>query len=349
MQYSLQVHHIAMKTVVEYNEDGTVKIPRYEPERHIMLQSARLIKKDAQLGDELVFPLETPEDDFGRIAAQAAKQVIFQKVREAERAMALRDFAAKSGEIITGTVQRFERGNLFVEIGRTVAIMPYGEQIPGERFKTGDRIRALVLTVEEGLRNVSIKLSRSHPDFLKKLFEIEVPEIASGAVVIKGVAREAGQRSKIAVYAEDPSIDPVGALIGQRGVRVSAVTSELSGERVDVIEWSEDPMDMIEAALSPARIEDIEIIEEYTTGGLHGHARVIVAPDQQSLAIGRSGQNVRLAAKLTNWKLDIEASEDDDADAETEAADADEESKRRRKILWMVLREMLKHRLLNKL
>ncbi|OGG59420.1 transcription termination factor NusA [Candidatus Kaiserbacteria bacterium RIFCSPHIGHO2_02_FULL_50_50] len=304
--------------VVEYNDDGTVKVPRYEPERHLLIQAARLIKKDVQLGDELVFPLDAPDDEFGRIAAQAAKQVVFQKVREAERGIALRDFSSKEGEIITGQVQRFERGNLFIELGRVVAIMPYAEQIPGERYKTGDRITALVLSVEEGPRGVSIKLSRAHPDFLVKLFMREVPELASGAVVVKAIAREAGQRSKIAVAAEDPGLDPVGALIGQRGVRVSAVTGELSGERVDVIEYQADPIDMIEAALAPARVEDIEILEENEEGAvIHGHARVIVAPDQQSLAIGRSGQNVRLAAKLINWKIDIESSEQEEPEEET--------------------------------
>src|SRR3989338_1049584 len=304
-----------IKTVVD---ESTVKVPRYEPERHLLIQAARLIKKDVQLGDELVFPLDAPDDEFGRIAAQAAKQVVFQKVREAERGIALRDFSSKEGEIITGQVQRFERGNLFIELGRVVAIMPYAEQIPGERYKTGDRITALVLSVEEGPRGVSIKLSRAHPDFLVKLFMREVPELASGAVVVKAIAREAGQRSKIAVAAEDPGLDPVGALIGQRGVRVSAVTGELSGERVDVIEYQADPIDMIEAALAPARVEDIEILEENEEGAvIHGHARVIVAPDQQSLAIGRSGQNVRLAAKLINWKIDIESSEQEEPEEET--------------------------------
>src|SRR3989338_4765548 len=268
--------------------------------------------------EEVPAHLQGDRPRFDRIAAQAAKQVVFQKVREAERGIALRDFSSKEGEIITGQVQRFERGNLFIELGRVVAIMPYAEQIPGERYKTGDRITALVLSVEEGPRGVSIKLSRAHPDFLVKLFMREVPELASGAVVVKAIAREAGQRSKIAVAAEDPGLDPVGALIGQRGVRVSAVTGELSGERVDVIEYQADPIDMIEAALAPARVEDIEILEENEEGAvIHGHARVIVAPDQQSLAIGRSGQNVRLAAKLINWKIDIESSEQEEPEEET--------------------------------
>lgn len=293
---------------VEYDEDGVVKLPKYDTEKHMLIQAANIIKKGTVLGDELVFPLEA-EEDFGRIAAQAAKQVILQKIREAERAVAYKEFIEKEGQIITGQVQRFDRGNLYVDLGRMVAIMPYGEQIPGERFKTGDRVRALLLSVEDTPKGVSIKLSRSHADFLKKLFTLEVPELQTGAVEIKSIAREPGQRSKVAVYAEDQNIDPVGALVGGRGVRVSTVTSELSGERVDIIEWSEDPIDFIADSLSPAEVEDIEIIEEYTEGAIHGHAKVTVRPDQQSLAIGRSGQNVRLAAKLTNWKIDIEASE----------------------------------------
>lgn len=294
---------------VKVAEGEEEPLPRFEPEKHMLLQAARLIKRDAALGDELVFPLET-EEEFGRIAAQAAKQVILQKIREAERVVAYQELHAKQGQIIVGQVQRFDRGNLYVDLGRTVAIMPYGEQIPGERYRTGDRIRALVLSVEETARGVSIKLSRAHPDFLRRLFELEVPEVQSGAVEIKAIAREPGSRSKIAVHATDSHIDPVGALVGQRGVRVSAVTGELSGERVDVIEWSEDPIDFIAEALSPAEIEDIEIVEEFEEGTIHGHAVVTVAPDQQSLAIGRSGQNVRLVAKLTNWKIDIVSSDD---------------------------------------
>lgn len=293
---------------VEYDESGEVKLPRYDPEKHMLQQAANLIKNGTALGDELIFPLEA-EEDFGRIAAQAAKQVILQKIREAERTVAFKEFSEKEGQIITGQVQRFDRGNLYVDLGRMVAIMPYGEQIPGERFKTGDRIRALLLSVEDTPRGVSVKLSRAHADFLKKLFTLEVPELQTGAVEIKAIAREPGQRSKVAVYAEDQNIDPVGAMVGGRGVRVSTVTSELSGERVDIIEWSADPIDFIADSLSPAEVEDIEIIEEFSEGAIHGHVKVTVTPEQQSLAIGRSGQNVRLAAKLTNWKIDIEATE----------------------------------------
>lgn len=312
---------------VEYDEDGEEKLPKYDPEKHMFIQAAKLIKKDATLGDELIFPLET-EEEFGRIAAQAAKQVILQKIREAERSVAFDEYRNKEGQIIIGQVQRFDRGNLYIDLGRMVAIMPYGEQIPGERYKTGDRIRALVLSVEEGPRGVSVKLSRAHSDFLLRLFELEVPELQTGAVEIKSIAREPGQRSKVAVYAEDRGIDPVGALVGQRGTRVSSVTGELSGERVDIIDWSEDPIDFIADALSPAEVEEIEILEEYNEGPINGHALVTVAPDQLSLAIGRSGQNVRLVAKLTNWKIDIEASDTpSDEDPEEHEAHVDEEMK----------------------
>lgn len=278
---------------------------RFDPEKHIMIDTARLIKKDVVLGEELVFPLE-PKDDFGRIAAQTAKQVIIQKVREAEKDAALSEFGQKEGDIVTGHVQRFERGNLYVDLGRITAIMPYDEQIPGERFKPGERVRALLLAVEETSRGVFLKLSRSHPEFLTALFAVEAPELQSGAVEIKAVAREAGSRSKIAAASSDQHLDPVGSLVGQRGVRVSTVMSELGGEKIDIIEWSQNPAEFIEDALSPARVLKVEIKEmPDPENNKHGHAVVEVASDQQSLAIGRGGQNVRLAAKLTGWKIDI--------------------------------------------
>lgn len=287
----------------EVDEDDTRV--RFDEEKHIMISTAKMIKKDVQLGDELIFPLE-PKDDFGRIAAQTAKQVIMQKVREAEKESALSEFGQKAGDIVIGHVQRFERGNLYVDLGRVTAIMPYEEQIPGERFKPGDRIRALLLAVEETPRGVFIKLSRSHPDFLVELFRIEAPELQSGAVEVKAVAREAGARTKIAVHAVDEHIDPVGSMVGQRGVRVSTVMSELGGEKIDIIEWSPDPVEFVEDALSPAQVLDVHVeAEPNEEAGERGHAVVEVTNDQQSLAIGRGGQNVRLAAKLTGWKIDI--------------------------------------------
>ncbi|MBP6924113.1 MAG: transcription termination/antitermination protein NusA [Candidatus Pacebacteria bacterium] len=301
----------------ETEEEGEKKI-RFDEEKHIMLSTAKMIKRDVQVGDELSFPLES-KDDFGRIAAQTAKQVIMQKIREAEKDSALAEFGQKAGDIVIGFVQRFERGNLYVDLGRVTAIMPYEEQIPGERFKPGERIRALLLAVEETPRGIFLKLSRSHADFLVNLFAIEAPELQSGAVEVKAIAREAGGRSKIAVYAHDQHIDPVGSLVGQRGVRVSTVMSELGGEKIDIIEWSEVPVEFIEDALSPAQVMDIRVIEE-PTEETRGHVEVEVSPDQQSLAIGRGGQNVRLAAKLTGWKIDIMSAS---TGAELAEADAD--------------------------
>ncbi len=289
------------------NDDlSTEGLVRFDPEKHIMIDTARMIKKEVNLGEELVFPLES-KDDFGRIAAQTAKQVIIQKVREAEKESALAEFGQKEGDVVMGHVQRFERGNLYVDLGRVTGIMPYDEQIPGERFKPGERIRASLIEVDETARGVFLKLSRAHPDFLASLFAVEAPEIQSGVVEIKAIAREAGARSKVAVFAHDAHIDPVGSLVGQRGVRVSTVMSELGGEKIDIIEWSEDPITFIEDALSPAQVLSVTVEREPGSEGddSRGHAVVEVAPDQQSLAIGRGGQNVRLAAKLTGWKIDI--------------------------------------------
>ncbi len=303
----------------EEEEDEENKKVRFDEEKHIMIESARLIKKDVELGEELVFPLE-PKDDFGRIAAQTAKQVIMQKIREAEKESAMSEFGQKAGDIVMGHVQRFERGNLYVDLGRVTAIMPYEEQIPGERFKPGERIRALLLAVEETPRGIFLKLSRSHPDFLVALFAIETPELQSGAVEVKAVAREAGARTKIAVHAVDEHIDPVGSLVGQRGVRVSTVMSELGGEKIDIIEWSPETQDFIEDALSPAQVMEITIeTEPNEDEGERGHAVAEVAPDQQSLAIGRGGQNVRLAAKLTGWKIDIVSAQTGEELAEADA------------------------------
>lgn len=311
--------HIEEEPVI--GEDGELRV-RFDPEKHILIESARLIKRDVALGDELIFPLEA-KDDFGRIAAQTAKQVIIQKIREAEKESALSEFGQKEGDIIVGHVQRFERGNLYIDLGRVTGVMPYDEQIPGERFKPGERIRALLLAVDETPRGIFLKLSRSHPDFLEKLFAIEAPELQSGAVEVKAIAREAGSRSKIAVHAHDDHIDPVGSMVGQRGVRVSTVMSELGGEKIDIIEWSADPALFVEDALSPAEVISVEIAEEASENGENrGRAVVTVSPDQQSLAIGRGGQNVRLAAKLTGWKIDI-VSTVKDAETETEAATAE--------------------------
>lgn len=274
------------------------ELPVFNDEKHIMLEDAARIKRGAALGDEIVFPLEK-KTDFGRIAAQTAKQVIMQKIREAERASVVEEYGGKEGDIVNGVVQRTERGNLYIDLGRATGIMPYHEQIPGERYRAGERIRAYLFSVEEGMRGVYLRLSRAHPKFLEKLFEMEVPELASGVVQIKAIAREAGGRTKLAVVSTDPRIDPIGTLVGQRGVRVNAVMSELGGERIDIIEWGDNAKQFIEEALSPAQVLSVLLDEE-----TH-RATVEVTPDQQSLAIGRGGQNVRLAAKLTGWAIDI--------------------------------------------
>ncbi|HVT75338.1 MAG TPA: transcription termination factor NusA [Candidatus Paceibacterota bacterium] len=271
---------------------------RYNPEHHIWIDEARLIKKNAVLDEEMLFPLE-PKEDFGRIAAQTAKQVIIQKIREAEKVSVLGEYGKREGDIVSGTVQRIERGVIFIDMGRAMGILPFEEQIRSEHFKQGERIRAYLFRVEESPRGVFLKLSRSHPKFLEKLFEIEAPEIANKTVEVKAVAREAGSRSKIAVMSNDSHIDPIGSLVGQRGVRVSTVTSELGGEKIDIIEWSPDIKKFIEDSLSPAKVSSINLDEVSKT------ATVEVADDQQSLAIGKGGQNVRLAAKLTGWKIDI--------------------------------------------
>ncbi len=316
-----QVKIVVDETTVFMNEDDLVEAEEsaspdevlkdlYNPEHHIMLPDARRIKKGVELGEEMIFPLEAQED-YSRIAAQTAKQVIMQKIREAEKVSIISQYGAKEGEIVTGTVQRIERGNIFVDMGRATGLLPYEEQIPGERFGQGERVRAYLYKVEESGKGVFLRLSRSHPKFLEKLFETEAPEIANGAVVVKSVAREAGSRTKIAVASKDSHIDPVGSMVGQRGVRVSTVMSELGGEKIDIIEWSEDPEKFIEDALSPAKTLEVKINEE------EKQATVLVSEDQQSLAIGKGGQNVRLAAKLTGWKIDIQST-GGSKDAETE-------------------------------
>jgi len=318
-----QVKEVVDDTSVRFEVEGEeIEIdpedlrPRFNPEQHITLEDAKLMKRDAKVGDELIFPLEA-KDDYGRIAAQTAKQVIIQKIREAEKVSVVAEYGARQGEIVSGTVQRMERGNIYVDLGRATGILPYDEQIPGERFRQGERIRGLLYQVEESPRGIYLRLSRASGQFLAKLFEMEVPEAAHGVVTFKAIAREAGSRSKVAVASSDPHVDPVGSLVGQRGVRVSTVTSELGGEKIDIIEWNEDVKSFIEEALSPARITSVELDEA------EHKATVTVANDQQSLAIGRGGQNVRLAAKLTGWRIDIQSVgglvPTDTAEAETKA------------------------------
>jgi N utilization substance protein A len=310
-----QVKEVVDKSTVVFDEDAELEEGDervvYDPEKHILLEDAKKIRRDAAVGEEIIFPIES-KGDYGRIAAQTAKQVIMQKIREAEKAHLVTEFSSREGTIVSGTVQRIERGNIFIDLGRAPGLLPYEEQIPGEHFTQGERIRAYLYRVEESPRGVFLRLSRSHPKFLEKLFEAETPELQNGSVVIKAIAREAGYRSKIAAEAKDNHIDPVGSLVGQRGVRVTTVMSELRGEKIDVIEWNEDPKKFIEEALSPAKVMSIELKEDdppsATIGGGGGKTAIVnVSEDQQSLAIGKGGQNVRLAAKLTGWKIDIQS------------------------------------------
>ncbi len=286
------------KNIKTSTETDSEELPYFDPEKHILLENARRMKRDVSVGDNVAFSLE-PKEDFGRIAAQTAKQVIIQKIREAEKLSILEEFSHKKNDVVSGIVQKVERGALYIDLGRTTGVMPYEEQIPGERYRPGERLRAYLYMVDEGFRGVYLRLSRANPQFVVKLFELETPELAAGSIEIKAVAREAGSRTKIAVVSLEPHIDPVGSLVGQRGVRVSTVMGELSGERIDIIEWSDEIETYIKEALSPASIIDVQLITS------EHRATVTVSEDQQSLAIGRGGQNVRLAAKLTGWNIDI--------------------------------------------
>lgn len=298
--HALAVPHVndTREARAEVSDPLELKSEVFNEEKHIMLADAKKIRGDAKVLDELTFPLEE-QDDFGRIAAQAAKQVIIQKIREAERTSILAQFAKQEGEIVSGRVQNIERGTVFLDLGKATGIIPREEQIPQERYRQGERMRTYLYQVEESPRGINLRLSRAHPQFIAKLFEVEAPEIASGSVVIESIAREPGSRSKIAVYSKESSIDPIGSCVGQRGVRVSTVINELGGEKIDIIEWSAKPETFIMNSLSPAKIDSIELDTENKA------ARVTVQADQFSLAIGKGGQNVRLAAKLTGWKIDI--------------------------------------------
>ena len=277
--------------------EGERKKVRFSTERHIMVEEAPKTDPKVKPGDELAIELETRED-YGRIAAQTAKQVILQRLREAEREIVLAEYKDKEGEIVSGIVQRLENRNVFVDIGKTLGILPREEQTPGEFYRPGQRLKFFVLKVEDSPRGAIIFLSRAYPRFISKLFELEVPEIAQEAVVIRSIAREAGSRSKVAVESKAEGVDPIGSVVGQRGIRVSAVISELGGEKIDIIEYSDDPEKFLANSLSPAKVIEIKIMPK-------NKALAIVPEEQLSLAIGKEGQNVRLAAKLTGWKIDV--------------------------------------------
>lgn len=269
----------------------------FNEEKHIMVDDAKKSDKNIKVGDELEIPLVSKQD-YGRIAAQTAKQVILQKIREAEKNVIASEYKSKEGEIISGIVQRIEGSTVLVDIGKTLGILNREEQIPGEFYRQGQRMKFYILKVEDTPKGSVVVLSRAYPKLVSRLFELEVPEISSGVVVIKSIAREAGYRTKIAVATEEEKIDPIGACVGQRGTRIMAVINELGGEKIDVVLWEKDPEKYVANALSPAKVADVEVSDKNT-------AQVSVTEDQLSLAIGKDGRNVRLASNLTGWKIDI--------------------------------------------
>ena len=280
----------ARKTVVEEVFDARLEISE---------SAARDINPAFQVDD--VIEIEVTPKNFGRIAAQTAKQVVTQRVREAERGIIYSDFIDREEDIITGIVQRQDSRFIYVDLGKVEAILPINEQMPNESYKHNDRIKAFITKVEKTTKGPQILISRTHPGLLKRLFELEVPEIYDGTVEIKSVAREAGDRSKIAVHAENPEVDPVGACVGPKGQRVQTIVNELKGEKIDIVRWSEDPVEYVANALSPSKVVQVNVNEEEKM------TQVIVPDYQLSLAIGKRGQNARLAAKLTGWKIDIKS------------------------------------------
>jgi len=284
---------IASKTEKDAEEER-----KFNPKTEIQINEAKLIKKTAKIGDVIKTKLAVPEA-YGRMAAQTAKQVIIQRLREAEREMVFNDFKDKEREVVSGVIQRREGRLVLVDLGKSVGVLPPEEQIPGENYKSGDRIKVYVKEVALRSKGAEIVLSRTSDEILRKIFYLEIPEISNGLIELKSVAREAGSRSKVAVWTDSENVDPIGSCVGQRGSRIQTIINELGGEKVDIIEYSDDPSRFIANALSPAKIISIATDEE------NGKATVSVAADQLSLAIGKSGQNARLAAKLTGWKIDI--------------------------------------------
>ncbi|MBI5673896.1 MAG: transcription termination factor NusA [Nitrospira sp.] len=307
-----EISVVSKKIIVE-----TVSNPKAE----ISLQEARQYDSEAEVGDEIGSLIEMNE--LGRIAAQTAKQVIFQKVREAEWEAVQKEYSTRQGDLVTGIILGMERRNYLVDLGKTEAILPIQEQIPRETYRRGDRVKAMLLEVRRTPKDVQVILSRSHPQFVAKLFELEVPEVMEKIIEIRSVVREPGDRTKIAVTSREKAVDPVGACVGIKGSRVQAVVRELRGEKIDIITWTQDPRVFIAEALNPATIEKVGIDEEKKS------ALVVAADSQLSLAIGKNGQNVRLAARLTGWKIDIISSteyekEKVERDKEIKAAIADE-------------------------
>lgn len=284
-----------VKLVVEGPAEGEETI---NEKKEILLADAQMINSDIKVGDELKTELRVTAE-YGRMAAQTAKQVIIQRLREAEREVVFSEYKDKEGQVLIGTVQRVEGRTVFVDLGHTIAVMPYSEQIPREHYVTGARFKFYLVSVNASAKGPEVIVSRTHPEIVRQLFSQEVPEIAAGTVEIKAISREAGSRTKIAVFTSEANVDPIGSCVGQRGMRVQTVITQLGGEKIDIIEWSEDIKKFISAALAPAKVQSVELDDVNRT------AKVEVAEDQLSLAIGKNGQNVRLAVKLTGWKIDI--------------------------------------------
>jgi len=282
----------------EETENGEIKKIKFNPEKHILLEDAQAINPKIKVGEELISSLEIKED-FSRIAAQTAKQVILQKLHELEKDNILLEFKEKEGKVVSGIIQRIEKRVIYVDLGKTFGVLFPNEGIPGEHYKIGERKKFYVLRLEDKGRGPVIILSRAHPKFVSKLFEMEVPEISEGVVEIKSISREPGNRTKIAVSSKEENIDPVGSCVGQKGTRVATIIDELNGERIDIIPYYEEPAKYVAASLGPAKVKETEVIPE------RREVRVFIPPEQISLAIGKNGQNVRLAAKLTGWKIDI--------------------------------------------
>lgn len=285
-------------------------LPRFNPERDVLIKDAQKLDETLTAGDFLEIPLET-KDQYGRVASQTAKQVIVQRIREAERDSMYDEFKGKEGEVVSGSVQRVEMNKVYIDLGKAVGVLFPSEQIPSEQYRVGQRVRVYIDRVESDPKGPGVTLSRRHPNLLLKLFELEVPEIFSGTVEIKAIAREAGARSKIAVISNEEGIDPIGSCVGQKGTRVQAIIDEVNGEKIDIIEWNDDVEKLIASALSPAKVIKVDIKEEKK------EAIAYVMKDQLSLAIGKKGQNVRLAAKLSGWRIDIETIDGEDDEQES--------------------------------
>jgi len=305
-----EVELLAVKKVVAEVADPATEIS-LEDAKDIYRVYGEEYADGIELDDEIEF--SKSKEKLGRIAAQTAKQVIFQKVREAERRNVYEEFSSRVGEVVTGVVKRFEQGDIIVELGRVEASLPRKEQSRAENYSIGDRVRAVIKSVNENLKGPQVILSRTDPALLIKLFEQEVPEIYDGTVMIRGAVREAGDRAKVAVYSRERDVDPVGACVGMKGTRVQAIIRELRGEKIDIVEFSEDPLEFVTHAISPARVQRVTIVDD-----VNRVMEVVVEDKQLSLAIGKKGQNVRLAAKLTGWKIDIKNEEEKRAEVEAQ-------------------------------